>query len=215
MTITLSDMAFLLKGLILGFSIAAPVGPIGVLCIRRTLEGGMASGFVSGLGAAAADGLYGTVAAFGIASVTGFLISGSQWLRLAGGAFLIWLGITTLLKKPVPPEAGVPLQPLKRSLAGDFVTTFFLTLTNPMTIIFFTAVFAGVGLGSAGSGSLPAVLLVMGVFSGSAAWWLGLSLFLSLFRHKAGPGVMKWVNRLSGAVIAVFGLAALWSTTGL
>jgi len=214
-TTSIPDLAFLFKGAVLGFSIAAPVGPIGVLCIRRTLEGGMASGFVSGLGAAAADGLYGTVAAFGIASVTGFLISGTLWLRLAGGIFLIWLGMTTLLKKPATAGEEIPVSPLKRSLAGDFGTTFLLTLTNPMTIMFFTAVFAGLGLGSTGGRSVPAILLVIGVFSGSAAWWLGLSLFFSLFRQKTGPVTMKWINRLPGAVIAGFGLVAFWSATGL
>ena len=133
---------FLLKGLIIGFSIAAPVGPIGVLCIRRTLAKGHASGLVSGLGAATADSVYGCVAGFGLTLVSSLLLEGQDWVRSMGGVFLLYLGIRTYLSKPsdgVPPARGL-------DLAGDYLSTFLLTLTNPLTILSFAAIFAGLGL---------------------------------------------------------------------
>lgn len=206
------DITFLLRGLVLGFSIAAPVGPIGVLCIRRTLADGRAAGLASGLGAATADALYGCIAGFGLTFLSGFLVSQQTWLRLAGGAFLCWLGIKTLLARPVENRQAVPEAPRSHGLAGAYASTLFLTLTNPMTILSFAAIFAGLGLaGSGGRDYASAGMLVLGVFLGSAAWWLLLSSGVGLFRQKFSPRAMQWVNRLSGVVIAGFGVAALLS----
>lgn len=208
------DITFLLRGLVLGFSIAAPVGPIGVLCIRRTLADGRAAGLASGLGAATADALYGCIAGFGLTFLSGFLVSQQTWLRLAGGVFLCWLGIKTLLARPAPhrPAApGVPSAP-GSGLAGAYASTLFLTLTNPLTILSFAAIFAGLGLaGSGGRDYASAAMLVLGVFLGSAVWWLLLSSGVGLFRERFTPCAMHWVNRLSGVVIAGFGAAALLS----
>ena len=140
------DTSLLLKGLLIGFSIAAPVGPIGVLCIRRTLVQGRAAGLVSGLGAASADAVYGSIAAFGLSFVSGLLISQQSWLKLIGGAFLCYLGIRTLLAQPAERAAAAG----GMGLAGAYSSTFFLTLTNPTTILSFVAVFAGLGLASMG-----------------------------------------------------------------
>jgi len=134
------------KGLIIGFSIAAPVGPIGMLCIRRTLVYGRLSGLVSGLGAATADAVYGSIAAFGLAFVATFLVNQQGWLHLVGGLFLCYLGIKAFLAKP----ATATTTPESISLASDYASTFFLTLTNPLTILSFAAVFAGLCLGSVG-----------------------------------------------------------------
>ncbi len=200
------DTSFLLRGLILGFSIAAPVGPIGVLCIRRTLANGRASGLVSGLGAASADAVYGSVAAFGLTVISSFLVERQTALRLVGGLFLLYLGVRTLLARPASETSIVA----STSLGGDYATTFFLTLTNPMTIISFAAVFAGLGLtASAGYGS--ALLLVLGVFLGSALWWLLLVTVVSLVRHRLTPASLRWVNIASGVIITAFGLVALGS----
>ncbi len=199
------ETSFLIKGIIIGFSIAAPVGPIGVLCIRRTLADGRVSGLVSGLGAAAADAVYGFIAGFGLTFVSRFLIGGQAWLRLAGGAFLCVLGIRTFLSGPAEkaaPAAG-------RSLAGAFVSTFFLTLTNPMTILSFVGIFAGLGIAGAGGDYGAAGALVLGVFSGSALWWLLLSGSVGALREKVTPRGMQVVNRGAGAIIAAFGLLAL------
>jgi threonine/homoserine/homoserine lactone efflux protein len=202
------DYTFLLRGLAIGFSIAAPVGPIGVLCIRRALAEGWASGLVSGLGAASADAIYGCIAGFGLAFISNFLVSQQVWLRLIGGIFLCYLGLRTLLAKPA--EQASPGK--GNGLLGAYASTFFLTLTNPMTIISFAAIFAGLGLASKSRNYGSAGVLVLGVFMGSALWWLILSSSVGLFRTRFNPTRLQWVNRISGAIIIGFGLFALLST---
>ncbi len=197
----------LLRGLLLGFAIAAPVGPIGILCIRRTLAQGRAVGFVSGLGAATADVLYGCIAAFGLTALSGLLVRQQGWLRLAGGLFLCYLGVKTLLTRP----ADRPAAAEGRGFAGAYLSTLALTLTNPMTIFAFMAVFAGLGVGQTIHGYAAAALVVLGVFLGSAAWWFLLSGGVSLLRSKFGTGALLWVNRAAGVIIAGFGIAALVS----
>jgi threonine/homoserine/homoserine lactone efflux protein len=198
---------FLLRGLIIGFSIAAPVGPIGILCIRRTLSVGRISGLVSGLGAATADSLYGCVAGFGLAFISNFLVKQQIWLHLIGGAFLCYLGIKTLLAKPANQAAAAR----ENGLLGEYASTFFLTLTNPMTIISFAAIFAGLGLASTRGNYGSAGILVLGVFMGSALWWLVLSSGVGIFRKKFNTNSLQWVNRISGLIITGFGLFALLS----
>jgi threonine/homoserine/homoserine lactone efflux protein len=202
------DITFFLKGLIIGFSIAAPVGPIGVLCIRRTLAEGRQSGLLSGLGAATADAVYGSVAGFGLTFIAGFLTQQQFWLSLLGGVFLCYLGLTTFV---APPGSQAAKSTPGRGLAAAYVSTFFLTLTNPATILSFAAIFAGLGLASAGGDYLAASALVGGVFVGSAAWWLLLSGGVSLLRARFTPERLGWVNKISGVVIAGFGLAVLLS----
>jgi len=201
------SIAFFLRGLLIGFSIAAPVGPIGVLCIRRTLAEGRAAGLISGLGAATADALYGCVAGFGLTFISGILIQQQTALRLVGGAFLVYLGIRTFLARP----AEQPASARGSGLLSAYASTFLLTLTNPLTILSFAAVFAGLGLASAGGNYGSAAMLVLGVFRGSALWWCLLSGGVSLFRARLNLRALRWVNRLSGVVIAGFGIAALLS----
>jgi threonine/homoserine/homoserine lactone efflux protein len=201
------ELSFFLRGAVLGFSIAAPVGPIGVLCIRRTLAEGRLVGFVSGLGAASADLFFGCIAAFGIAFVSGFMVSQEMWLRLVGGGFLCYLGVHTFFARP----ATQPAQARSRGLAQAYASTLVLTLTNPMTIIAFAAVFAGLGIGSAGGDYAAAALLVLGVFCGSAGWWLILSGGVSLLRRRIDMPKMVLINRISGIIIGVFGVLAVAS----
>jgi len=203
------DIAFLLRGLAIGFSIAAPVGPIGVLCIRRTLAEGRVSGLVSGLGAATADAIYGCIAGFGLTFISNFLVSQQLWLRLIGGVFLCYLGIKTLLAKPAEQAATAR----GNGLVGAYASTFILTLTNPITIISFAAIFAGLGLASTGGEYLSAGILVLGVFIGSSLWWLILSGGVGVFQNKFNPHGLQWVNRISGVIITAFGLFALLSAT--
>lgn len=198
-------VTFLLKGYIIGLSIAAPVGPIGVLCIRRTLAEGRSAGLAAGLGAATADAIYGCIAGFGLTILSGFLVSQQMWLRLIGGLFLCYLGVRTLFARPA--ERPAPARGV--GLGGVYASTLFLTLTNPMTILAFAAVFAGLGLAGAGGDYVAASLLIGGVFLGSASWWALLSGGVSLLRNRFGPSGLTWVNRISGAVIMAFGLAAL------
>ncbi len=202
------DGSILLKGVVLGFSIAAPVGPIGVLCIRRTLADGRAHGLVSGLGAATADAIYGTIAAFGLSFISEVLIGQQNWIRLIGGAFLCYLGLRTLLSRPAEQAA----QASGRGLVGAYTSTLFLTITNPATILSFAAIFAGLGIASGVGGDYgTAALLVLGVFMGSALWWFLLSGGVSLFRNRFSLRAMGWVNRGSGLIIIGFGLLALVS----
>ncbi|MBI4277208.1 MAG: LysE family transporter [Armatimonadetes bacterium] len=194
----------MLKGLVIGFSIAAPVGPIGVLCIRRTLADGRACGLATGLGAATADALYGSIAGFGLAFVSGFLVGQAPWLRLSGGAFLCYLGIKTFLAAPAERAAAAAGNTLLAAYASALV----LTLTNPMTILSFAAIFAGLGVAGEGSYAAAATL-VLGVFAGSALWWVILSGGVGVFRDRLGPRGLRWLNRISGAVIGGFGVLAL------
>ena len=204
------QIGFLFRGLIIGFSIAAPVGPIGVLCIRRTLAEGRASGLVSGLGAATADAIYGCIAGFGLTFISSILISQRAWLCLMGGAFLCYLGLKTFLARPAEEAASAK----GKGLVGAYASTFFLTLTNPMTILSFAAIFAGLGVASASGNYLSAGVLVLGVFIGSALWWLILSGGVGVFRPKFSPHRLRWVNRISGIIIMVLGLLALLSLRG-
>jgi threonine/homoserine/homoserine lactone efflux protein len=201
------DGTFLLKGILLGFAIAAPVGPIGVLCIRRTLAEGRRVGFVSGLGAATADLFYGSVAALGLTLISGLLVAQARWLGLIGGAFLLYLGVRTFLSKP----AGQVVQANPQGLSSAYFSTFILTLTNPLTILSFAAVFAGLGLGQTDGSFASAVLLVSGVFLGSASWWLLLSSGVSLLRSRVNARSLLWVNRIAGVVLFGFGVGAVVS----
>ena len=202
------EPGFFLRGLLIGFSIAAPVGPIGVLCIRRTLADGRMAGLASGLGAATADAFYGSLAGFGLTLVANFLVSQQTWLRLVGGIFLLYLGVKTALSQPASDSAPVT-NTHSRGLWGAYLSTLLLTLTNPLTILSFAAIFAGLGLADTGGNSLSAVLLVLGVFCGSASWWLLLSGGVGLLRGRLTPRILQWVNRLAGVVIVVFGILAL------
>lgn len=199
------DYSLFLRGLVIGFSIAAPVGPIGVLCIRRTLADGRLSGLVSGLGAATADAIYGCVAGFGLTFISSFLVGQLLWLRLFGGLFLLYLGIKTLLSKPAEQAATAS----GTGLLGAYVSTFLLTVTNPLTILSFVAIFAGLGLASTSGSYASALILVLGVFLGSALWWFLLVGGVGLFRTKFNTQGLLWVNRISGMIITVFGVVAL------
>jgi len=194
-----------LKGLIIGFSIAAPVGPIGLLCIRRTLTVGRTTGLMSGLGAATADAFYGFIAGFGLTALSSLLICQQEWFRLIGGFFLCYLGLKALFSKPAEQMASGK----GNGLIGAYASTFFLTLTNPMTILSFAAIFAGLGIVSSGVDYIAAGILVLGVFLGSALWWLLLSSGVAFFQEKFNLRELKWVNRISGILILFFGLYVL------
>lgn len=196
--------SILLKGALIGFSIAMPVGPIGMLCIRNSLTWGARYGFMTGVGAAAADTLYGTLAGFGVASLMALLISYKLFLQIAGGLFLCYLGLATFFEKASEKNE----EKSAKSLFGVFLSTFFLTMTNPMTILSFVAIYAGLGIGAEGNGYSDALTMTCGVFFGSAFWWLLLSSGAALFKNYLTPASSRWLNRLSGSVLMLFGLAA-------
>lgn len=201
------EWGLFLKGFAIGFSIAAPVGPIGILCIQRTLTGGNFQGLITGLGAATADALYGFIAAFGLTFISNFLVDQSNWFRIIGGLFLCYLGIRAFLRKPQEQKVSVA----NSSNLSAYGTTFFLTLTNPMTILFFAGIFAGLGIVSESSDYASAGLMVIGVFIGSGAWWLILSGATGIFRNKISEGKLALVNKFSGLIILAFGVLALIS----
>jgi threonine/homoserine/homoserine lactone efflux protein len=196
------NLSLFLRAFLIGISIAAPVGPIGVLCIRRTLSNGKLAGFLSGMGAATADMVYGAIAAFGLTVLTNLLVKNAFWLQLIGGLFLLYLGIKTFLEKPADRAA----QAKQGGYFSMYLSTFFLTITNPITILSFAAIFAGTMIGrNIGS----PLMMVAGVFAGSASWWLALSFGIGLMRDRVNQTHMTWINRISGMIIILFGFFAL------
>lgn len=206
-----ANIWLLLKGIGIGFAVAAPVGPIGLLCIRTTLERGRIAGLCAGLGAAVADTLFGLVGVLGLTVVRDLIDHQRFWLELGGGIFLVAFGAHLAMKRPVLLTGG---DEIPASLWADFVKTLLLTLANPTTIISFMAVFAGVP----GTARVPLALipvLVVGVFAGSAGWWLALSGMVSMIRHMISDRTMIWMNRVAGGILIVFGLYTLANLFGL
>ncbi len=196
---------FLHKGLLLGFM--TPAGPIGLLCIRRALQYGRLSGLSSGLGAVAADTLYGIIAIFGFSLVMDFLLAGQFWLRIIGGAFLFYLGCKIFFTKQEEANREIA----HRSIYGDFLSTFFLTMTNPLTFFTYFGVFAGFGMADTKGNHFHAFLLILGIFVGASVWWVLLTEGSLLFRNKLSGRSMGLFNRIAGIIIIGFGVAA-WSS---
>jgi threonine/homoserine/homoserine lactone efflux protein len=193
-----------LRGLVLGFTIAAAVGPISLLVIRRTLAEGRVVGLVSGMGVATADGTYGAIAAFGLTAVTELLVDWRRALGVIGGVFLLWLAYKTFTS--VPGEAAADTE-RRRGLPGAYLSMLGLTLTNPMTILSFAALF--VGLGVTGGDAAGATVLSVGVFAGSSLWWILLTTLLAAFRSRLTTTGMRRVNMGSGLLIGAFALVAI------
>jgi len=202
------EISFFVRGLLIGLSIAATVGPMSILCMQRTLYKGQRYGLVSGLGIATADALYGCIAGFSLTAIAQFLVAQQFWIRLLGGLFLVYLGLKTLLSKP--PERAIEAKKADNFTAA-YLSTLLLTLTNPLTILSFAAIFAGIGVGSASRSYASASLVVLGVFVGSTLWWCILTSVISLLRRRFTPIWLLWINRASGVLIALFGAVALIS----
>ncbi len=201
-------VSFLLKGLLVGIVIALPVGPVGVLCIRRTILQGRLAGFISGLGAASADTVFGIVAAFGLTVVSDALLGYQDWLRFAGALFLLYAGASALSADPV---AGRRSQRDPESLLADYASAFVLTITNPITILVFLAIFAAIGFSGPGATVGRAAILVLGVWLGSLSWWAGLAFVAGLVRLSFSREHLVWINRGSGGILVCCGAALLGS----
>ena len=200
----MTELNLLIGGIIVGLMIAMPVGPVNILCIHRTLEGGWKSGVISGLGAAAADMIYGGVAGFSITLVVQFLVRQQFWIRLFGGILLVAIGISYFFKRPEPLNA----RKLDRASAySDLRSTFLLTLTNPTTVLSFVALLAALGMGDPRRWWLT-VVLIGGIFCGSMAWWIVLSSIVNHFRDRFSDRTLLLMNRLAGLAIGGFGVAA-------
>jgi len=202
------DPLLFLRGVLIGVAVAAPVGPIGLLCLRRALEGGLLAGFLVGLGAALADALFGAVAAFGVSAALAFVADEAGLLRGLGGAATLGIGLALWRAKPPTP---LPERPGLGRHAAGFATGLALTLTNPLTMLGFVAIFAGFGLAAAPGGLLAPAVLTGGVFCGSALWFLGLALAATRLRGRVGPGLMRRINGATAAALIGFGLFALGS----
>lgn len=200
-------LALFLKGMIIGFAIAAPVGPIGVLCIQRSLHDGFRVGLMTGMGAALADGTYGLIAGFSLTAISSLLVNHQFWIRVIGGLFLLYLGLKLFL---TPVRENTSKNKPDKSPWHAFATTYFLTLTNPATILSFIAVFAGLGVGTAHPDFFQAIILVAGIIIGSALWWLFLSGGVAFILHKRiGSSFLRTINWISGSIIFAFGLFSL------
>jgi len=200
------ELTFFLKGIAIGFIMAIPIGPIGIMCIRKTLTEGRLSGLIIGLGAATADLFYGCVAVFGLTVISDTLSDQRIWIRIVGGALLFFLGIKTFRAQPKDPKLKISGSGRLRS----YFTVVVLTLTNPLTIFAFIAVFAAFGLGD-GLSFFSAVVLVAGVFIGSCLWFFLLTSGTILFRKKLDLVGLKWVNKIAGILIIISGFVVIGS----
>jgi threonine/homoserine/homoserine lactone efflux protein len=200
------DLALLGRTVVFGFTVAAAVGPISLLTIRRTLAHGRVYGLASGLGVALADATYAAIAAFGLTVVTSVLVGGRTVLGIVGGIVIVWLAYRTMISRPSAPAATGDAV-ARPGLAAALVSIYGLTMTNPMTILSFTAVFAALGL--AANGALEAATLTLGVFIGSGLWWIVLTTATGWLRSRVTLGGLLWVNRISGAMLLLFGVAAM------
>ena len=204
----MSSVLVWFQGFILGVAMAAPVGPIGLLCIRRTLEHGQAVGFATGMGAAVADTIYGAIAAFGVSALLVFLTGHEVAFRLLGGLFLLAVAVRTYFK-----AASIEGEDTSRdgkTCVGGFMTGLTLTLTNPVSVLAFIGLFAGAGI-TGKLEILDATILVWGVFVGASAWWLTLSSGVALVRHRISEDRLSVINHATALALAVFGVWALAS----
>lgn len=201
-------LVLILSGLLIGVAVAAPIGPVNLICIRRTLKYGMLNGFASGAGAAVGDGLFAIAAAFGVTAVISFVTAYSGWLQLVGGVFLLGLGIRTWFDHPhlddKLPEGSLG------ALLPVISVTFFLTITNPATMLGFIAIFGGVADFTIGTEDyMRASILVASVIGGSVLWWAAITGFVSLFRDRMTDTGLALLNKASAAIIVLFGAGIL------
>lgn len=199
------DVWLVARGMGFGLAVAAPVGPMSLLCMRRTLATGWRPGLATGLGIAVGDGLYACVAAAGLTGLAGFMLAFQQPLHAAAGLVLIYLGLRTLMKRPAPDDSAVPVP---ESAARAFGSALLLTLTNPPTIITFAAIFASLAP-PGGFAAASAVATVLGVFAGSALWWCAVVAGVATVRHALGARQRRWIDLAAGLTLAVFGAAEL------
>ncbi|HYM71468.1 MAG TPA: LysE family transporter [Stellaceae bacterium] len=201
-------VGFLLKGMLVGIVIAVPVGPVGILCIRRTILDGRLAGLVSGLGAASADALFGIIAGFGLTVISDWLFNYQDWLRVGGAGFLLYVGTRALLHDPT---AGARSGRDPEGLLGDFASTFALTITNPITILSFLAIFGAIGFTGEEATLVHAAILVAGVWIGSFLWWIGLIACTGVLRLTFKRQHLVWINWGSGGILVFAGIALLGS----
>jgi threonine/homoserine/homoserine lactone efflux protein len=204
-------LILIMSGVVMGLIAAVPIGPVNLICIRRTFAYGSLNGFMSGLGAALGDGVFAAITGLGLTWIAQLIEGYATAIELIGGAMLVWIGYRTFIHPPLPagPEENCPEQGAT-SLARAMVSTFALTITNPATLLFFTSMFAGLGGLAGGAGSFnDAAFVVAGVVGGSAGWWLVLTTLIGQFHTRIDERAMRAINRVSGLLLMIFGLAVL------
>jgi len=200
---------FIIKGLIVGFLASVPLGPVGVLCIQRTINKGRISGIFSGMGAATVDAFFALVAAFGLTFIINFIEEQQFYIQLIGGAVLIFLGIRIFKANPIKQIRRQRKK--KNKLIEDYISVLLLTLSNPLAVFLFVAAFAGIGIVGPNDGILKSWLIVLGVFGGAMIWWFTLTFLINVFRKKFRLKQLWWINKIAGLIIIVFGIAAMFS----
>ncbi|HKL07979.1 MAG TPA: LysE family translocator [Bacteroidales bacterium] len=203
------EIEFLVKGIIVGFLASIPLGPVGVLCIQRTINKGRISGLFSGMGAATVDSFFALVAALGLTFIINFIEEQQFYIQLFGGGVLIFLGARIFNTNPI--QQIRRHRKKKNKLVEDFLSVLFLTLSNPLAVFLFVAAFAGIGLVTTKDSSFKSSLIIAGVFFGALLWWASLTFFVDLFRKKFRLKQLWWINKIAGILIIVFGIAAMLS----
>ncbi len=208
------DFGLFIQGIIIGLTLAVPVGPISLVCIHRTVANGRLHGIVSGLGVATADSMYAAVAFLGLTAVSGVIIAHQSLFRLLAGVALVLVGIQVFRSVPAPVSEGNG----QGSFLQDYLSLFAIAAANPLTIIFFITILPGFGVVAQGTTLTAAVPFVAGVFFGSALWWFILGGSLGSVRSRLGTGTLRQINRVSGILITCFGagmLALVFAAPGL
>lgn len=203
------DLEFLIKGIFVGFLASIPLGPVGVLCIQRTINKGRTSGMLSGMGAATVDSFFALIAALGLTFIINFIEEQQFYIQLLGGSILIFLGTKIFYTNPIRQIRRHRRK--KNKLVEDFLSVLFLTLSNPLAVFLFVAAFAGIGLVTSKDSSFKSSLIIGGVFIGAMFWWGLLTFFVDLFRKHFRLKQLWWINKIAGIVIIVFGIAAMLS----
>jgi len=203
------ELGFFIKGLIVGFLASIPLGPVGVLCIQRTINKGRISGVISGMGAATVDSFFALVAALGLTYIINFIEEQHFFIQLIGGGVLVFLGIKIFTTNPIKQIRRHRRK--KNKLIEDYFSVLFLTLSNPLAVFLFVAAFAGIGMVTSKDSSLKSSMIVIGVFAGAMAWWAILTFLIDLFRKRFRLKQLWWINKIAGVIIIIFGVAAMLS----
>lgn len=203
------EVEFLLKGLVVGFLASVPLGPVGVLCIQRTINKGKLSGMFSGMGSATVDAFFALVAALGLTYIINFIEEQQFYIQLIGGVVLIIVGARIFYANPIKQIRRHRRR--KNKIIEDYFSVLLLTLSNPVAIFLFVAAFAGIGIVSSSDSKLDSFFIVAGVFLGAMLWWLTLTFFVDLFRKRFRLKQLWWINKIAGIIVVVFGVAAMLS----
>ena len=200
----------IMSGVVMGLIAAVPIGPVNLICIRRSFAFGPLNGFVSGLGAALGDGIFAAIMGFGLTWIAQMIEGYATIIELTGGAMMVWMGYRTFISPPVPRCLDTKTDGERTNLVRAMVSTFALTITNPVTLLSFGVMFAGLGGLAGGAGSFnDAGFVVAGVVAGSTGWWLALTTIIGIFHTRIDEKAMRLINQACGALVTACGLAVL------